>query len=156
MARLGILLYGLNPLNDYGNDKLALKPCASWRAVVSQVKAVEKDTFVSYGLTYRTDKETVIATVPVGYADGYPRALSSRGGVLIHGSFAPVIGRVCMDHLMADVTRISNVRAGDEVVLIGKQGEQEITAADLAALCGTIPYEILCRIGTRVPRLYEP
>ncbi|MDD5747273.1 MAG: alanine racemase C-terminal domain-containing protein, partial [Candidatus Omnitrophica bacterium] len=109
----------------------------------------------SYGRTYVTKKEAVIATIPVGYADGYTRALSNRGHVLVRGKRCPVVGRICMDQTMIDVSSCGTVAVGDNAVLIGKQGRREIRAEDLAAICKTIPYEITCWISARVPRVFK-
>ena len=111
---------------------------------------------VSYGRTFVASRDVRIATIPIGYADGLPRLLSNRGQALVRGRRASLVGRVCMDMTMVDVTALPEVRAGDEAVLIGRQGDEEITADEVAELAGTISYEILCRIGQRVPRIYRP
>jgi alanine racemase len=116
---------------------------------------IPKGTPVSYGWTWRAPRRSRIATLPVGYADGYPRVLSNRGDVLIQGRRCPVVGRVTMDQILVDVTGLRGVDVGEEVVLIGQQGGQKITAEDLALAAGTIPYEILCGISKRVPRHYR-
>ena len=118
------------------------------------VKTIPKGTSVSYGATWKASEDTVVATVPVGYADGYMRVLSGKSHVLIHGKKAPVIGRVCMDQLMVDVTKIPKVKKFDEVVLLGKQKDAVITAEEIAALADTINYEFVCGINKRVPRIY--
>ncbi len=152
LARVGIMLYGLSP-----NPKMPLpfdlEPVMELKACVAQVKEVEAGVSVSYGRTYVTDKPTKIAVVSIGYADGYPRLLSGKASVLIHGQFAPIIGRVCMDQLMIDVTHIPNLSEGDVVTLIGRDGENVITADELAAMYGSIGYEIVCGISPRVPRI---
>lgn len=152
LARLGIILYGLSPNPSYALP-FKTQPVMDLKAVVSQVKTVEPETCVSYGRTYKTEKPTVLATVTCGYADGYPRALSNKGEVLIHGKRARITGRICMDQFMCDVTDIENVKAGDCAVLIGSQGGETITADDIAELAGTIGYEIVCGISSRVPRV---
>ena len=119
------------------------------------VKTVKAGTSVSYGATWTADKDTVVATVPVGYADGYMRILSNKGHVLIHGKKAPIIGRVCMDQLMVDVTKIIKVKQFEEVVLLGKQKDASITAEEIAELADTINYEIVCAVSERVPRIYH-
>jgi alanine racemase len=155
MVRGGISIYGYYPSNEIDNpQKIDLKPALSWKARVVYVKDVPAGTPISYGRTFTTQRPSKIATISAGYADGYRRQLSNKGCVLIRGSRAPVIGRVCMDQFMVDVTDIPGVAAGDEVVLIGGQGNETITADELAELCDTISYEILTSIGPRVPRIY--
>lgn len=153
MVRPGIMLYGLRPSPEVDNS-LSLKPALSWKARIIYLKEVPAGTAISYGSTYITPRRSRIATIPLGYADGYSRLLSNKGQVLIHGRRAPVRGRVCMDQFMVDVTEIPDVSVGDEVVLIGKQGKEEITATEIADLTGTINYEITCSISKRVPRIY--
>jgi len=153
LVRPGIALYGYDP----GGPGCALdvSPVMSVRTRVLLVRDLPAGVGVSYGRTWVTPRPSRIATLPVGYADGYPRALSNLGHVLIHGELAPVRGRVCMDLVMVDVTDIPTpVEMGDEVVLLGRQGDREITAWDLAKLAGTIPYEILCGFSERVPRAH--
>ena len=153
LVRPGLMLYGLSPA-PWMRNKTVLRPVLSWKTAVIHLKRVAKGTPVSYGSTWIAPRESVIATLPVGYADGYDRAYSNRGEVLIRGRRAPIAGRVCMDLFMVDVTDIPGVALSDEVVLLGAQGDQRISAEELAELSGTIPYEILCRVGARVPR-YE-
>lgn len=153
LARLGILLYGLRPAYAL-NIPVALKPVMSLKTVVSQVKTIHKGDSVSYGRTYTAKEDEVIATVPCGYADGYPRQLSGNCAAIIRGKRAKGIGRICMDQMMFNVTGIDGVAEGDEVILIGSDGNESITADDLAEACGTIGYEIVCGIGKRVPRVY--
>ena len=157
LARVGIGLYGYWPSTETyvsclqrRRTPLSLKPVLSWRAAVAQVKRIPRDAFV--GCTYRTTRRTTLAVVPVGYYDGYDRGLSNAAHVLVRGHRAPVRGRVAMDFLMADVTDISGVRLEDEATLIGSDGEERVTAADLAGLAGTISYEILARINPLIPR----
>ncbi|AEE97349.1 alanine racemase [Mahella australiensis] len=155
MVRGGISIYGYYPSNEINNpQKIDLKPALSWKARVVYVKDVPAGTPISYGRTFTTQRSSKIATISAGYADGYRRQLSNKGCVLIRGNRAPVIGRVCMDQFMVDVTDIPGVVTGDEVVLIGRQGNETITADELAELCDTISYEILTSIGPRVPRIY--
>lgn len=151
LARLGIIMYGLKP-NSALDVPFTLEPVLDFKASVSMVKDVESGVFVSYGRTYKTSKPTKIATIPVGYADGYPRFLSNKGEVLIHGQRAKIIGRVCMDQIMCDVTGIE-VKVGDTATLIGTDGEETITADDIADIGNTIGYEIICNISKRVPRV---
>ena len=154
MVRPGILLYGSWPSESV--KRLAeFEPPLSLKARIGHIRNAEAGETVGYGRTYTTDRPATIATLPIGYADGYNRALSNRGHVLVRGQKAPITGRVCMDQFMIDVTGIPGVQVGEEVVLIGRQGDMTITSDDLAALVGTIPHEILTRLGARVPRVYR-
>jgi alanine racemase len=153
LVRPGILLYGCHPGRPRPGDPV-LRPALRFRTAISQVKVLPAGASVSYGRMFVAPREMRVATLPVGYADGLSRLLSNRGQVLIRGRRAPIVGRVCMDMTMVDVTDLAEVRPGDEVVLIGRQGEDEITADLHAAWQGTISYEVLCRIGPRVPRVY--
>ena len=150
MVRPGIMLYG------YGTaPKNTLKPVLSLKSKVIFLKNVPARTPISYGRTFITKKKSIIATIPVGYADGYNRRLSNCGEVLINNRRAPVVGRVCMDTTMVDVTEVSHVKENTEVILIGSQGKEKITAQDIADKIGTIPYEVLTSIGHRVKRIYK-
>ena len=153
MVRAGIILYGLFP-SDYVQNKLDLRPAMSLKTVISQVKTVPKGTAVSYGGTFITPRKTRIATVPIGYADGYLRALSSKASMLVNGKKAPVIGRICMDQAMLDITDIENVKENTVVTVFGKDGDVEIKVEDIANIANTINYEILCLISKRIPRIY--
>jgi len=153
MVRAGIIIYGYYPSEEVSRS-IELTPALSWKSHIVHIKKVEKGVSISYGRTYVTEKETIVATVPVGYEDGYRRSLSSKGRVLINGKFAPVIGRVCMDQFMVDITEIP-AKVGDDVTLIGQDGENKITADDIARWADTINYEIICNIGERVPRVYK-
>lgn len=155
LVRAGIIIYGLMPSDEVSADVIALQPILSWKSTVAYVKTLPAGVPVSYGGTYITSEETVVATIPVGYGDGYPRLLSNQGAVLIRGKRAPIIGRVCMDQFMVDVTKIEGVSRGDTVTLIGRDQEEEIRMEELAELCGTINYEIACNINKRVPRIYR-
>lgn len=150
MVRLGIVMYGLYPDQCVNDGTLDLKPAMKIVSHVSHVKEVPSGSGVSYGHTYFTDKPTRIATVCIGYADGYSRSLSNKGRVLINGEYAPVIGRVCMDQLMIDVTALSSVKVGDEVIILGTDGENSITAEEIAELTDTINYEVVCQFQKRV------
>jgi alanine racemase len=150
MVRPGLVMYGLRPA---ASCKLALKPVLSLKTRVVYRKRVPAGYGLSYGRTYVTKKETTVVTLPVGYGDGYPRNLSNAAPVLIGGKKFRISGRICMDQILVDVGD-AKVRAGEEVVLIGKQGTNRITAETLAALAGTIPYEIVCGLGSRIPRIY--
>ncbi|MGC2297485.1 MAG: alanine racemase [Acidobacteriaceae bacterium] len=153
MLRAGIALYGYAPdPEETGESARQLKPALEWKTRVISLREVEAGTVVGYDATFRADRRTRLALLPVGYADGLNRLLSNRGEVLVRGQRAPVAGRISMDHTTVDVTDVSGVAVGDEVVLIGEQGEERLTAADMAKLTGTISYEVLCDIGARVPR----
>lgn len=155
MVRPGIILYGLYPSDEVDRSVLNLKPAMTFKARVVLVKDVEPGSPISYGRTFVTRRKSRIATIPIGYADGYSRLLSNRGRVLIHGEVAPVVGRICMDQCMVDVTDIPvEVKTGDEAVVFGKQGKREITVDEIAKLSQTVNYEVVCLIGKRVPRVY--
>lgn len=154
LVRLGIGLYGLYPSAEVPRT-VELQPALRWETRICHLKTVPAETPLSYGATFRTAGPSRIATLPVGYADGYPRLLSNRGRVLVNGQAAPVVGRVCMDMLLVDVTAIPGVNENTPVTLLGQDGDQEIRADHLAALCDTIHYEILCAIGKRIPRRYR-
>ena len=153
MVRPGIMLYGAYPSPKMASQ-IELKPVLSWKTRIMQLKKVPCGTSVSYGQTFVTQRESLIATLPVGYADGYQRLLSNRGEALVKGKRAPVAGRVCMDLTMIDVTDIAGVQPGDEVVLLGRQGDAEITADQMAGWANTISYEIFTSVSARVPRIY--
>lgn len=153
-VRPGIILYGYYP-SETVTKKAAVTPPLSLKCRIGHVRAVETGETIGYGRTYRVEKPCLIATLPIGYADGYRRALSNKGHVLVQGSRAPIVGRVCMDQTMVDVTGIPGVSTGDEVVLLGSQGQQTISADDLALEVGTISHEVLTGIGGRVPRIYR-
>ncbi|MCI9291282.1 MAG: alanine racemase [Clostridia bacterium] len=153
MARMGIMTYGLYP--SLCVDRSAdLAPAMSWYARISHIKTLPKGMAVSYGGDFVTKRATAVATLSVGYGDGYPRALSNKGHVLVRGRKAQIIGRICMDQTMIDVTDIPGVNVGDVAVLIGSQGDLSVTAEDIASWADTINYEIVCGISRRVPRLY--
>ena len=154
-VRAGITLYGLWPSEEVSRDIIDLKPVMCLKSHISYLKTLEPGRKISYGGTYVTPSERRIATIPVGYADGYCRGLSNKGYVLIHGEKAPICGRVCMDQFMVDVTDIPEAGEGDTVTLLGKDGEQEITMEELGALSGRFNYEFACLITTRVPRVYN-
>lgn len=155
MVRPGIILYGLYPSNEVTRSSIDLKPAMTLKANVVHVKDVDKDVCISYGRTFRTSRKSRIATVPIGYADGYTRLMSNKGRMLVNGEFAPVVGRICMDQCMIDVTDLkSDVHVGDEVVIFGSQGGASISVDEIAAEVGTINYELVCIIGKRIPRVY--
>lgn len=155
MVRSGISTYGLYPSENVSKENVCLKPALQWKSVVSYVKWIHPGTSVSYGGTFTAERETKVATIPVGYADGVRRDLSGKGRVLIHGQYAPIIGRICMDQFMVDVTQIDPVREGDEVILIGKDGENVISVEEVAGLSHSLNYEYICGISKRVPRKYK-
>jgi alanine racemase len=152
MVRLGIGMYGLDPSSQV-RCPIDFRPALAFKTQVAQVKALPPGSYVSYGNTYQTQGQQSIAVIPVGYADGFRRAPRHWGEVLVRGRRAPIVGRVCMDQTMIDVTHIPDVRQGDEVVLIGEQGDERITAEDVAERLGTINYEVVCEILARVPRV---
>ena len=154
MVRAGISLYGLYPSDEVHRSSIALAPALAWKARIVHLKKVPAGFHVSYGMTHRTAQPTTIATVPVGYGDGYSRLLSNRGSMLVGGRRAPIIGRVCMDLTMLDVGHIPEVSVEDEAVILGRQGEEEITAEEIAGLVGTINYEVVTAISARVPRIF--
>lgn len=154
LIRPGIMLYGSYPSPIF-KDQIKLKPVLTLKTRIHFIKSVPAGTRISYGGTYITQRESRIATLPIGYADGYSIRLSNQGEVLIRGKRAAVVGRVCMDLIMVDVTDFQDVSVGEEVVLIGRQGNELITADEVAGKIGSIPYEVLCLIGKRVPRIYR-
>lgn len=154
MARFGIALYGAYPL-ERDKKLIDLKPVLQWKTKVVTLKKVPPKTSVSYGRTFTTKKESLIGVVPVGYADGYPRLLSNQARVLVRGKSVPVVGTICMDMMMIDLTSIPGVKNGEEVVLIGRSGKEVIRAEELAHQAKTISYEIFCRIAERIPRVYR-
>ena len=153
LVRPGLLLYGLEPFEGAGK-KISIKPVLSWKSAIVFLKRVRKATPISYGATFITKKSSIIATIPTGYADGYTRLLSGKAQVLVKGVKCPVVGRVTMDMIMADVSDVPGISIGDEVVLLGVQGTQEISAQEIAKHCDTINYEITCQISARVPRVF--
>ena len=153
MVRPGIILYGLSP-SEKMRKQLDLIPAMELKTVISMIKSVEPGTSVSYGREFVTDRPTTLATVPIGYADGYPRLLHNRADMLVCGKRAKVVGRVCMDQLMLDITGIPEAREGMTVTVFGRDGEEILPVDELAALNGTIHYEMVCLVGKRVPRIY--
>ena len=154
MCRMGIITYGLYPSHEVDKCLLSIKPVMTWKASISHVKTLPAGREISYGGTYTTTKDTVVATVPAGYADGYPRCLSNIGRVLVNGKFARILGRVCMDQFMIDVTDIPDVHTGSEVVLVGKQGDYELSMEEVSEAAHSFNYELPCRVAERVPRVY--
>ncbi len=153
MVRPGLMLYGVYPSPEMA-ARISLKPVLSWKTRILQLKKVPSNTSISYGQTFVTKRDSLIATLPIGYADGYPRLLSNRGQALLGGKRVPVAGRVCMDLTMLDVTDIGKIQQGDEVVLLGTQGNETISVDEMAAWANTISYEILTSVGARIPRIH--
>lgn len=153
-VRPGIIQYGYYPSNEVNKANFNIKPVLTWKTRIIHIKEVEKDEYIGYGKTFKTKRKTIVATLPVGYADGYSRGLSNKGKVIINGEFAPIIGNVCMDQFMIDVTDIKNLSLNDEVILLGSDGSIKFDADDMAEILNTISYEILCLIGRRAPRIY--
>ena len=154
LVRPGIMLYGSYP-SPMSQGLIELKPVMTLKTRIHFLKSVPPGSRISYGGTFATRRESLIATLPIGYADGYSRQLSNRGEVLIRGKRAPVVGKVCMDFIMVDATGIPNVSIGDEVVLMGSQGKEEVTAEEIADKIKSISYEVFCTVGKRIPRIYK-
>lgn len=154
MVRAGISIYGLYPSMEVSTEPVRLKPAMELKSTISYIKKIEPGTSISYGGTFTAGQEMTIATIPVGYGDGYPRNLSGKGEVLIRGQRAKILGRICMDQFMVDISTIQGAEEEDEVVLVGTQGNEQITVEELAERCGGFHYEILCDITKRVPRVY--
>ena len=154
MVRAGIVMYGMYPSGEVDPKLLDIRPVISWHSRITHIKTLPAGRSISYGGAYVTEKETIVATIPVGYADGYCRSLSGKFHVLIRGKKAPILGRICMDQMMVDVTHIPGVRLSDPVTLIGTDGEERITMEQIAACAGSFHYEMVCGISRRVPRIY--
>lgn len=154
-VRPGIIMYGYYPSNEVMKEKINLKPALTLKSNIVHVKVLAKGEYISYGREFKTKRESIIATLPIGYADGYTRALYKEGKVIINGKSAPIVGRICMDQCMIDVTDLDPVRVGDEVILIGEDKGIKFDADDIAKLLKTINYEVLCVIGKRIPRVYK-
>ena len=154
MVRSGIVTYGMYPSDEVSPDLLQLEPALQWVSRITHLKLLPAGREISYGGTFVTSRPTLVATIPVGYADGYRRSLSGKFHVLIRGAKAPILGRVCMDQLMVDVTHIPGAALDDPVVLVGRSGEARITVEDIAAAADSFNYEFVCGISRRVPRVY--
>ena len=154
MVRSGIITYGLYPSADVDESLIDIKPAMEWKSHISHIKILEKGREISYGGTFTTTRDTVVATSPVGYADGYPRCLSNIGRVIINGHYANILGRVCMDQFMVDVTDIPDVKLEDEVILVGRQGNSVLSMEEVSNNAHSFNYELPCRVALRVPRLY--
>jgi alanine racemase len=153
-VRPGIILYGYYPSNEVLKNRIDIKPVMSLKTNIVHIKNMEIGEYISYGRKFMCSRNCRIATLPVGYADGYTRLLFGKGQVIVNGSFAPIVGRICMDQCMIDITDIEDVEIGDEVILMGESGGLKVTADDIAEAIGTISYEITCMISKRVPRVY--
>jgi alanine racemase len=153
-VRPGIILYGYYPSNEVFKDNLSIKPALTLKSKIGHVKELEPDMYIGYGKTFKTNKKTIVATLPIGYGDGYPRALAENAKIILNGKFAKILGRICMDQCMIDVTNIENVKTGDEVIILGEEGDLKFNADDMAGALGTINYEILCMLKSRIPRVY--
>ncbi len=155
MVRPGIILYGIYPSDDVKKDKLPLKHVMSIKAHITRILKAKKGTKVSYGGVYEVKKDgEKIAVVPIGYADGFSRLFSGKAKMIVNGKFVPTVGRICMDQCMINVTSVNNICVGDEVIIMGKEGDSKILSDDLAEIMGTIGYEIVCMAGKRLPRIY--
>ena len=154
MVRCGIVSYGIYPSDDVNHNKTSLIPAMELKSHVVYIKEVEAGTGISYGSTFVTNRRTKVATIPVGYADGYSRNMSNVGKVIIRGQYAPIIGRICMDYFMVDVTDIKAISQGDVVTLLGRDGECIISVETLASWSHSFPYEMICTVGKRIPRVY--
>lgn len=153
-VRPGIIQYGYYPSEEVEKENLQLKPVLTWKTKIVHLKTLEENNFIGYGKNFQTKKQSIIATIPVGYGDGYPRALSNKGYVIIHGKLAPIVGNVCMDQCMVDVTDVDGVNLNDEVIILGRDKEVKFDADDFAKITNTINYEPLCLIGRRTARVY--
>ncbi|NFP92270.1 alanine racemase [Clostridium sporogenes] len=154
-VRAGIIMYGYYPSNYVLRNNIKLKPVMSLKTSIVHIKKVSSGEYISYGRTFKTEKESIIATLPIGYADGYNRLLSNKGKVIVNGKLAPVIGRVCMDQCMIDVNSIEDLKVGDVVTIMGEENGVSYTAEDIASEIGTISYEVICNVNKRVPRVYK-
>lgn len=153
-VRPGIIQYGYYPSNEVNTTDFNIKPVLTWKTRIIHLKEVDENEYIGYGKNYKTPRKTLVATLPVGYADGYSRGLSNKGNVIINGKLAPIIGNVCMDQFMVDVTDIPDVKLDNEVILLGSDGDVKFDADDMAEILNTISYEVLCLIGRRAPRVY--
>lgn len=154
MVRAGIILYGLWPSDEVNRERILLKPALALYSTIVYIKEIKEGTSISYGGTFVSKKTMKVATIPVGYGDGYPRSLSGKGCVLIHGKRAPILGRVCMDQFMVDITHIPEALMGDKVTLIGQDGDENITVEELGNLADKFNYEFVCGLSKRIPRIF--
>lgn len=153
-VRAGIILYGYYPSSEVKRENLSIRPALTLKAKIAHVKELESGMYISYNRTYKTSRKSKIATIPIGYADGYIRSLKHNAKVIVNGKFAPIVGNICMDQFMIDVTDIDNVNAGDEVILLGESNGVKFNADDIAKCMNSINYEVLCLLKNRVPRAY--
>ena len=153
-VRPGIILYGYYPSNNVLKDKITLKPVMTLKANIIHIKKLSVGECISYGREFMTKRESIIATLPIGYADGYSRLLSNKAMVIVKGNLVPVVGRICMDQCMIDITGLEDIKIGEEVILMGESENNSFNGDDIAKILGTINYEVLCRISKRVPRVY--
>ena len=153
-VRAGIIIYGYYPSNDVDKTKISIEPALTLKAKIAHVKELDKNMYVGYNRKFMTTDKTIVATIPIGYADGYSRKLSNNGHVIINNKLAPIIGNVCMDQIMVDATNVGPVKTGDEVILLGKSNNVKYDADDMAKDVGTINYEIICALKNRVPKVY--
>lgn len=153
-VRPGIIQYGYYPSNEVDIEHFNIKPVLTWKTRVIHIKEVNEGEFIGYGKTFKTKRKSIIATLPVGYADGYSRGLSNKGKVIINGKLAPIVGNVCMDQFMIDITDIPDVKLDNEVILLGSCENVKFDADNMAEILNTISYEVLCLIGRRAPRVY--
>ena len=153
-VRAGIILYGYYPSDEVKKDILSIKPALTLKAKIAHVKELDSGMYISYNRTFKTSRKSKIATIPIGYADGYIRTLKHEAKVIVNGQLAPIVGNICMDQFMIDVTDIDNVKSGDEVILLGESNEVKFNADDLAKCMNSINYEVLCLLKNRVPRAY--
>lgn len=153
-VRPGIILYGYLPSQEVNREVLNLRPVLTLKAKIVHLKTLEKDMYISYGRSFKTERKSIIATLPLGYADGYTRLLTNKAKAIAGGKLVPVVGRICMDQCMLDVTEVPSLKVGDEVILLGEDEGVHFNADDIAELLGTINYEVLCMIGSRIPRVY--
>ena len=153
-VRAGIIIYGYYPSNDVDKTKISIEPALTLKAKIAHVKELDKNMYVGYNRKFMTTDKTIVATIPIGYADGYSRKLSNYGHVIINNKLAPIIGNVCMDQIMVDATNVGPVKTGDEVILLGKSNNVKYDADDMAKDVGTINYEIICALKNRVPKVY--
>ena len=147
-------MYGIRPSDETDMGAMDIRPILSIKSMITYVKYIEKGETVSYGATYKAEKRVRVATIPIGYGDGYPRSLSNKGYVLINGKKACILGRVCMDQMMVDVSEIPEADTGTEVTIIGSDGAEAISVESLASLCDKFPYELVCDLSKRIPRIY--
>ena len=154
MVRCGIITYGLYPSEEVDREKLNLIPAMTVKTKITDIKEIRHESLISYGGNYKAVPGQKIATIAIGYADGFSRILSGRAKVLVNGQFANVVGNICMDQCMIDVTDINSIKTGDEVIIFGSDGNNTITVESVALLLGTINYEVVCSVGKRIPRAY--